>query len=199
MTTTTVQLPAVTESPVARSGGWMAKRGVLLVFLQTPVAALVAGYALGLVSFAVATFAVFVSSAAFPAWVSHRITISDDPDDPVHHLHRYALKALVVVGAFTLVLIPTCLAAGTAISAVWYDLGAELTGEPRTGAWSLAGGVVVYGLVTMSVVTSYCVLVGYDRTFLSRNHPERPRRPPCSPRSQGRAPAPPITSTARRR
>ncbi|MDQ3980844.1 MAG: hypothetical protein M3314_15065 [Actinomycetota bacterium] len=163
MTTTTFQLPTVGQSPRARSGEWMAKRGALLVFLQMPVAALVAGYALGLVSFPVATFAVFVSSAAFPAWVSHRITISDDPDEPVHHLHRYALNALVLVAAFTLVLIPAFLAAGTAIWALWYDLGAELTGEPPTGTWSLAAGVVVYGLVAMSVASSYFVLVRRHR------------------------------------
>ena len=54
------------------------RNGVLLLFLQMPLAAVVAGYLLDLVSLPVASFAVFVSSAAFPAWVSHRTAVSED-------------------------------------------------------------------------------------------------------------------------
>jgi hypothetical protein len=159
MTTTSFPLPG---APPAVAGGirrWLATRGVLLAFLQMPVAAVVAGYALGLISFPVASFAVFVSSAAFPSWVSYRITRSDDPDEPVHHLHRHAVGAMVAVTVITIVLIPVLAAADLAYWRLWYDLGADLTGEPARGSWSLVAGLVVYGLVTMCVAMSYYVLV----------------------------------------
>ena len=163
MATTAFPLPARPQPAVTRTSGWMAKRGVLLVFLQMPVAALIVGYVLGLISFPVASFAVFVSSAAFPAWVSYRTTISNDPDEPVHHMHRYALHALASVAAFTIALIPVFFAAGVAFWRLWSDLGAELTGEPAAGSWSLVAGVVVYGLVATCLAISYFVLVGRPR------------------------------------
>ena len=163
MTTTSFPMSAGAQLPAPGTGGWMATRGVMLAFLQMPVAALVVGYSLGLISFPVASFAVFVPTAAFPAWVSYRITRSDDPDEPVHHLHRHAGRALVAVTAITVVLIPAFLVADIAYWRLWYDLGSELTAEPATGSWSLVAGVVVYGLVAMCVATSYFVLVRRPR------------------------------------
>ena len=58
--TTTSYAPA-TEAHPGQAGDWLAKRGVLLLFLQMPVAAVVVGYALQLISLPVASFAVFVS------------------------------------------------------------------------------------------------------------------------------------------
>lgn len=150
---------AVHAAPAVAPGGWMKKRGLLLAFLQMPMAALVAGYVLGLVSFPVASFAVLASSAAFPAWVSYRIAVSDDPEEPVHHLHRDTMHGVVVVAALTAVLIPTFLAAGSALWELWHDLGAELTGEPAGGFWPLAAGVIVYGLVAASGAVS-CMVAG---------------------------------------
>lgn len=163
MTTTSFPLSAGAQGGLPSTGGWMAKRGVLLVFLQMPVAALVVGYALGLVSFPVATFAVFVSSAAFPAWVSYRTAVSDDPDEPVRHLHHYVLQAGQVVAVFTAVTMTASWAADIAFWRLWYDLGARLTGESATGSWSLVGGMVVYGLVAVCLAVSYFVLVRRPR------------------------------------
>ena len=142
----------------ARIGDWMAKRGVLLLFLQMPVAAVVVGYALQLVSLPVASFAVFVCAAAFPAWVSHRTGASQDPDEPVHDLHRHVLRALLVVSTFTIALTSALLVVGVAFWHLWYDLGAELTAEPSGGGWSLVAGAVVYGLAALGLVASYYVL-----------------------------------------
>ncbi len=158
MTTTSFPLPGAPPA-VASTGGWMAKRGVLLLFLQMPVAAVVVGYGLDLVSFPVASFAVFVSSAAFPAWVSHRTAVSDDPHEPAHHLHRLAVRALVAAAAITILLIPVFSTAGVAFWRLWYRLGAALTGEPTGGSWSLIAGAIVYGLVATCVMTSYQVVV----------------------------------------
>ena len=77
------------------------RNGVLLLFLQMPLAAVVGGYLLDVVSLPVASFAVFVSSAAFPAWVSHRTAVSEDPRESVRHLHRYAVVAVGLVTVCT--------------------------------------------------------------------------------------------------
>lgn len=150
--------PARTTRPGPPLGDWMAKRGALLLFLQMPVAALVLGYGLRLLSLPVACFAVFVSSAAFPAWVSHRTAASDDPSEPAHHLHHHALRALVLVTAVTALLTSALWVAGTSFWPFFYELGAELTAEPSGSGWSLIAGVVVYGLAAICTVTSCLVL-----------------------------------------
>ncbi len=150
--------PARTTRSGSPLGHWMAKRGVLLFFLQMPVAAVVLGYGLRLLSLPVACFAVFVSSAAFPAWVSHRTAASNDPSEPVHHLHRHALRALALVTTVTALLTSALLVAGMSFWHFFYDLGAELTAEPSGSGWSLIAGVVVYGLSAICTVTSCLVL-----------------------------------------
>ena len=104
--------------------------GVLLLFLQMPLAAVVGGYLLDVVSLPVASFAVFVSSAAFPAWVSHRTAVSGDHREPVHHLHRYAVVAVGLVTVCTVAMAAASAVTGVGSSGLWRGLGAELTGEP---------------------------------------------------------------------
>jgi hypothetical protein len=136
------------------------RNGLLLLFLQIPLAAVVAGYLLNLVSFPVASFAVFVASAGFPAWVSHRTTVSEDPGEAVHHLHRYSLRALGVVTVCTVAMAATSAVTGIGSSGVWRGLGAELTGEPSGGSWALLAGIVVRTLVATCAVTSAQVVLG---------------------------------------
>lgn len=136
------------------------RNGVLLAFLQMPLAAVVAGYLLNLVSLPVASFAVFVSSAAFPAWVSHRTAVSEDPVEAVHHLHRYAVRALAPVTLCTAIMAAASAITGIGSSGVWRGLGAELTGEPSRGSWALLAGVVVTTLVATCALTSVQVLFG---------------------------------------
>jgi hypothetical protein len=143
------------------------RNGVVLLFLQMPLAAVVAGYLLDLVSLPVASFAVFVSSAAFPAWVSHRSAVSEDPREAVHHLHRDAVRALGLVTVCTVVMAAASALTGIGSSGVWRGLGAELTGEPSTGSWALLAGVVVTTLVATCTLTSARVVLG-GRRPLSR-------------------------------
>lgn len=138
------------------------RNGVLLAFLQMPLASVVAGYLLNLVSLPVASFAVFVSSAAFPAWVSHRSAASEDPGEAVHHLHRYAVRALGLVTVGTVALAAASAIAGIGDSSLWRGLGAELTGEPSGGPWALLAGVVVCTLVATCTLTSVQVVFGGD-------------------------------------
>ena len=136
-----------------------ARNGVLLVFLQMPLAAVVAGYLLDVVSLPVAGFAGFVSSAAFPAWVSHRTAVSEDPREAVHHLHRYAVGALALVTVCTVAMALASAVTGAGSSGLWRRLGAELTGEPSGGSWALLAGAVVCTLVATCTVTGAQVLV----------------------------------------
>ena len=136
------------------------RNGVLLLLLQVPLAAVVGGYLLDVVSLPVASFGVFVSSAAFPAWVSHRTTVSEDSREPVHHLHRYAVVAMGLVTVCTVAMAAASAVPGVGSSGVWRGLGAELTGEPSSGSWALLAGVVVCTLVATCSVTSAQVLFG---------------------------------------
>ncbi|HTF54260.1 MAG TPA: hypothetical protein VK735_43015 [Pseudonocardia sp.] len=158
MTTISYPLPAPQKSSFTPISEWITKRGALFLFLQMPAAALLVGYLLRLMSFPVANFAVFVSFPVFAAWTSYRKTVSDDSDEPVHHLHRYALYALVPVAAFSLAQIPAFLAADIVYWQLWYELGTQLTAEPSNQPWSLTAGVVAYMLVGMGLVMSYYVL-----------------------------------------
>ena len=135
--------------------------GVLLLFLQMPLGALLCGYLLQVVSLPVASFAVFVSSAAFPAWVSHRTAVSKDPGEAVHHLHRYAVVALGLVTVCTVAAAAASAVTGDGSSRLWRGLGAELTGEPSGGSWALLAGVVIGTLVaTCTVVSAQVLLFG---------------------------------------
>ena len=55
--------------------------------------------------------------------------------------------------ALTAVLLPTFSAAGTDLWQRCRDLGAEL--EPAGGLWALVAGVVVYGVVAVSLAISF--------------------------------------------
>ena len=150
--------------------------GVLLAFLQMPLAAVVGGYLLDVVSLPVASFAVFVSAAAFPAWVSHRTAVSEDPREAVHHLHRDAALALGLVTVCTLAMAAASALTGVGSSGLWRGLGAELTGEASSGSWALLAGVVVCTLVATCTVTSAQVLFGGGRgmaTVTLRRDPGR--------------------------
>lgn len=134
------------------------RHGMLLLFLQMPLAAVVAGSVLDLVSLPVASFAVFTSGAAFPAWVSRRMAGSDDPADAVRHLHRYAVVALGAVTAGTIALIAASAVTDIGVFTLWRELGADFTGEPTGSSWSLLAGLLLYAVAATCTVTSAKVL-----------------------------------------
>ncbi len=150
------------------------RNGVLLLFLQMPLAAVVGGYLLDVVSLPVASFAVFVSTAAFPAWVSHRTAVSEDPREPVHHLHRDAVLALGLVTVCTVAMAAASAFTGIGSSGLWRRLGAELIGEPSSGSWALLAGVVVSTVVATCTVISTQVLFGGGLGLGGRRSPGWP-------------------------
>lgn len=137
---------------------WVVKRGVLFAFLQMPIAALFAGFLLRLTTLPLATFGVFVSFAAFTAWVSYRRAVSDDPAEPVHHLHRYALYALLPYAVFSIARIPALFASHLVYWQLWYGFGSQLTGEPGTQVASLVPGMAMYTVQGLGLAMSFYVL-----------------------------------------
>lgn len=137
---------------------WIVKRGLLFAFLQMPIAALFVGFLLRLTTLPLATFGVFISFAAFPAWVSHRRAVSHDPAEPVHHLHRYALYALVPYAMFSIARIPTLYTSHLVYWQLWYGFGSQLTGEPGTQLASLVPGMAMYTIQGMGLAMSFYVL-----------------------------------------
>jgi hypothetical protein len=137
---------------------WMVKRGVLFLLLQMPIVALLGGFLLRVTTLAIATYGVFISFAVLTVWVSYRMTVSRDPDEPVHKLHRYALYALLPVAIFSIVRITMFFADDLVYWQLWYAFGAQLTGEPVAQLGTLAAGMVMYTLQGMGLVMGYYVL-----------------------------------------
>ncbi|OLB76170.1 MAG: hypothetical protein AUI14_19500 [Actinobacteria bacterium 13_2_20CM_2_71_6] len=146
------------RSVLAPLRGWLLERGILFAFLQMPIAALFAGYLLRLTTLPLATLGVFVSFAGFTTWVSYRRRASTDPDEPVHHLHRYALYAILPYTVFSLARIPAFYTSGIVYWQLWYGFGNQLTGEPATQLASLVPGMVLYTIQGMGLAMSYYVL-----------------------------------------
>lgn len=158
MTTTSMPASIRSNLPPRPLASWLVQRGVPGLFLLVPAAAVLVGHLWRLTTLPVAMFAVFVSFSAFTAWVSYRATVSLDPSEPVHHLHRYALRAMLPVAAFTLTQVPAIFISDIAYWQLWSDLGGHLTGEPDSHPWSLAAGALLCAVVGTGLVMGYYVL-----------------------------------------
>lgn len=83
------------QSSTASLREWIVKRGVLYVLTQTPMIAMLLGFYWDVLTPPVAFLVTVVPAfVLLPAWVALRKNRSTDPNEPVHHLHKYALYAL---------------------------------------------------------------------------------------------------------
>jgi multisubunit Na+/H+ antiporter MnhC subunit len=148
------------ESAARRMGvrEWIAKRGVVYVLTQAPVIAIFSGFFFRVVPFGLAAIGEIVALFVLLIWVAHRKAVSQDPDEPVHHLARYALYALVPCVTFSLARIPTHLGFGFAYWHPWYDFGSDLTGLPPHHYPSLFAGAMLYTLDGVVLTLGYYVL-----------------------------------------
>ncbi|OLB76171.1 MAG: hypothetical protein AUI14_19505 [Actinobacteria bacterium 13_2_20CM_2_71_6] len=153
--------PAESGRPPIRAGAalvrWVLQRGVLFVLLLTPVTALLLGL-LRIVPNRLGYLALLLAFLALPVWVVWRGTVSSDPDEPVHHLHRYALYALFPYVVFSVVRIPAFYLFAFPYWAPWYLFGNGATGEPVGFASSLVPGAVLYSLQGYSLAMGFYVL-----------------------------------------
>src|SRR5439155_1205488 len=122
--------------------------------LLTPVTALLLGL-LRIVPNRLGYLPLLLAFLALPVWVVWRGTVSKDPDEPVHQLHRYALFPYVV---FSVVRIPAFYLFAFPYWAPWYLFGNGATGEPVGFASSLVPGAVLYSLQGYSLAMGFYVL-----------------------------------------
>jgi hypothetical protein len=120
---------------------WVLERGVLYALTQTPILAIIAGTPfMSVVPYTFAVLPMFAAFVMLPMWIAYRKKVSTNPDEPVHHLHKYALWALAPAAMFTVVRIPLFYLMGIIYWHPWYDFGNALTGAGIVGQHTLATG-----------------------------------------------------------
>jgi len=82
---------------------WFLQRGIIYALSQAPIAVILFRG----VSFPVATVSALVSVFVLYVWITYRKRHSARPNEPIHHLHRYTLSALVPAAVFTAARIAT--------------------------------------------------------------------------------------------
>jgi hypothetical protein len=119
---------------------WLIKRGILWGMTQTPLLAILGGVFFHIAPYTILMVPMLASFVALPIWIAYRKKVSTDPDEPVHHLHKYALWALVPAAMFTVSRIPLHYLLGIVYWHPWYDFGTALTGGSLSGQDTLAIG-----------------------------------------------------------
>ena len=140
-------------------GDWIVKRGVLYALTQAPMLALFVGYFYRFTDFATANaFTVIVAFALLPIWVLIRKQRSTDPDEPVHHLHKYALWALVPYVVYNIARVPMHYLLDIVFWDHWYDYGYELTGKQVDQWGSLIPGTLLHSLQGYVLALGFYIL-----------------------------------------
>ena len=147
-----------TAAPPMAVREWIVKRGVIYLLTQAPVIGIFMGFFFRIVPFGLAAIGEIVAFFVLLVWVAHRKAVSRDPDEPVHHVTRYALYALLPCVVFSLARIPTHLGFGFAFWHPWYDFGSDLTGLPQNHYPSLFAGAMLYTLDGVVLTLGYYVL-----------------------------------------
>jgi hypothetical protein len=154
----TTAVPAAEGHRLRSLRGWVIERGILYALLETPILAVLGGFFYRLVPYPFASLSVLAAFVALPIWVSHRRAVSTDPDEPVHHLHTYAVYALLPGAVFTVARIPANVLFGVIYWHPWYDFGSALTGAPVGRYSSLLAGAVLNALQGWSIGVGFYVL-----------------------------------------
>ena len=137
---------------------WVLERGILYAMIQTPLLAIIGGFFYRVAPYRFMLLPVIASFVALPIWISYRRRASTNPDEPVHHLHRYALWALVAAAMFTIGRIPLFYTAGIVYWNPWYDFGNALTGSPLARPETLFAGGVLNALQGWSMGLGFYIL-----------------------------------------
>ncbi len=157
-TTTSAAPSPAPPSRVAALRTWVVQRGVLFMLLTTPMLALFGGFLLRYTTLPVSTLLVFGSFALLPLWISYRRSVSRDPDEPVHHIHQYLKWAVLPYVTFSVVRILPFYLFSINYWGVWYNFGAQLTGERPGTLPALIAGMAMYTIQGIALNTSFFVL-----------------------------------------
>jgi hypothetical protein len=138
---------------------WALERGVLYALLQTPILAIIGGTPfMSIVPYTFAVLPMFAAFVLLPMWIVYRKRVSTNPDEPVHHLHKYALWSLAPAAMFTVVRIPLFYLMGIIYWHPWYDFGNALTGAGITGQDTLAIGGMMNAIQGWSMGMGFYLL-----------------------------------------
>jgi hypothetical protein len=137
---------------------WVLERGILYAMTQTPLLAVVGGFFYRVAPYRFMLLPLIASFVALPIWISYRRRVSTNPDEPVHHLHRYALWALLPAAMFTVGRIPLFYTSGIIYWHPWYDFGHALTGSPLGQTDTLFAGGVLNALQGWSMGLGFYIL-----------------------------------------
>src|SRR6266496_638038 len=161
MTIITDSPTVATTAPDRAPGGireWVLKRGILWGMTQTPLLAILGGIFFHIAPYRFLMLPMLASFIALPVWVAYRKKVSTDPDEPVHHLHKYALWALVPAAMFSVSRIPLHYLIGIIYWHPWYDFGNALTGTALGGQDTLAVGGLLNAIQGWSIGVGFYIL-----------------------------------------
>ena len=152
-------IPAAPRSDlVAPLRQWVLERGVLYALTQTPILAIIGGVFYHILPYQYLVLAMLTSLVLLPIWISYRKRVSTNPDEPVHHLHKYAVWALPAAAMFTVSRIPLHYAIGIIYWHPWYDFGTALTGGSLSSPVTLFIGGALNLLQGWAMGTGFYIL-----------------------------------------
>ncbi|MDQ3662656.1 MAG: hypothetical protein M3454_16700 [Actinomycetota bacterium] len=138
---------------------WARSRFVLYVLVQIPMLAFVTGYLWGWSTFSTTTIVgLYAAFILTPLWVVREKQRSQNPADPVHHLARYSLWALVPFAIYDLARVPTYYLLDAPYWDRWYDFGARITNGPLEEWSSLVAGTLVHSIQGWVLGLGYFIL-----------------------------------------
>jgi hypothetical protein len=137
---------------------WVLERGVLYALTQTPILAIIGGVFYRILPYTVLALAMLFSLVALPIWITYRKSVSTNPDEPVHHLYKYALWALPAAAMFTVSRIPLHYTIGIIYWHPWYDFGNALMGGSLSSPATLFIGGVLNLLQGWAMGTGFYIL-----------------------------------------
>ena len=151
-------IPASRPDLVAPLRQWVLERGILYGLTQTPILAIIGGVFYHVLPYQFLVLTLFASLVGLPIWITYRKSVSTNPDEPVHHLYKYAVWALPAAGMFTVSRIPLHYAIGIIYWHPWYDFGSALTGGSLSSPVTLFIGGLLNLLQGWAMGTGFYIL-----------------------------------------
>lgn len=137
---------------------WVLERGILYALTQTPILAIIGGAFYHILPYTFLALAIFASLVMLPIWITYRKSVSTNPDEPVHHLYKYAVWALPAAAMFTVSRIPLHYTIGIIYWHPWYDFGTALTGGSLSSPVTLFIGGMLNLLQGWAMGTGFYIL-----------------------------------------
>jgi hypothetical protein len=143
---------------VAALRQWVMERGILYALTQTPILAIIGGVFYHILPYTFLALTILSSLVLLPIWITYRKRVSTNPDEPVHHLYKYAVWALPAAAMFTVGRIPLHYTIGIIYWHPWYDFGNALTGGSLSSPATLFVGGMLNLLQGWAMGTGFYIL-----------------------------------------